>query len=1124
MSKLENPIGSLFPQIKRILDYIVVKNSREADRYETPTMAREASLYALAVSERDDYLLYTDRFTPQMFLDVNPILKRDIISLWLETPRNIPLVYRDHLTEVCRQLVIDEYEEKNDYYRMLAGLPPLSTPETDYIRVPESIRQSIRASQTIPDLPIHELSQGDQDLVVADPWFERLLVDRPDLTYLNYLGRRSIDPMVARSARDFQLIRYIPIEGFSDLNPYLLKDFANLYNSYRDYVVFTLYNREMENNFTGYRPFMGLLIVLFVVNQLCSKSIEHSTDFRFLDDKVIATIFQMYGIPRDIIVTMTSEVQRTLVTSILKLIRKKATNEVFYDLIKILGFDEVTIHKLMLMKQQAFTEDGQAVFSDGSKIVSFDDLDRVLKLDRLTGKPEKELGLAGALPGDDWERERNPEFNAELATRAIEEGKVYGEPEYLDDVNPYRGLPYFQAVDLKEKNPYRSIIKAEGPTLDYFQVTDPDPRWWDTQETRDTIRNKNYTVADSKYLMIESIIRETDYMYEVVLFMRLILDLKRYTDQITVPIPELFGTERQSLFDLMVFLLAGMCFNAGLDGTILTSASGLLAIAGFNFELDLEEFQRYLRSTEYVDQEKVMEFMNWVAPRPDSATLKFIFEEIIGPFRDWLTEMMMTSPTRQGYLEYEAIFKATFSYDIAGQIFNREFEGLDSRLMTKYDLTRRELEALKLFYPHRSDDQAVTVEDFANSGYAPFLGVGTGQSKTWYVETGLGNLYMFDILASDDIRYVTDDTGDRQPNPVLWDPVAGQFDQRAIETVIRSLEQLNGNQLANAYFKVDTLIPGTKEYYPGITFDDYGEIKTITYLPSVIRAENVFKDIMIDRFRLAMAGEAEPPGNYREYLRRKAPQLEALFEIAKGSKTDWLNTMMIVAQAVELELNLRLKIWEQTVVGQEMYFKSLITLIKYFKSYMVDFTRSSLKYIFDSKIDPGGGSNMLKLFDEIFSIGWHILVRDEFGLYDTENDAHHHWLIRDRATMIVTPQGQVDGAEKIDGSIETVWPVPTVEKRESWHGSLRLVDEVIFRVNGRDEDPRERKPTDTRLNFWLSGEADVGRFDMDHDRLDAGPTGPNPVEQARVDTEGWKEFVESYNYGDDTSESERGSE
>lgn len=1115
MSKLENPIGSLFPQIKRILDYIVVKNSREADRYETPEMSRSASIYALAVSQRDDYLLYTDRFTPQMFLDVNPTLKRDIIDLWLETPRNIPLAYRDHLVESCRQLVINEYEERNEYYRGLAGLPPISTPESEFIRVPESLRLSLHATRPVPDLPIHELSASDQDLIMADLWFERLRADHPELTYLNYLGRRSIDPMVARSARDFQLIRYIPVEGFSDLNPYLLKDFAGLYNAYRDYVIFNLYSRELETSFAGYRPFMGFLIVIFVINQLCSRAIEHSTDFRFLDDKVIATIFQMYGIPRDIIVTMTSEVQRALVTSLLKLIRKKATNEVFYDLIRILGFDEVTIHKLMLMRQQAFGPDGQALFSDGSKVETFEDLDRTQTLDPKTGKPERELGLAGSLPGDDWERERNPEFDPALATLAASEGKVYGEPEYLDNVDPYRGLPYFQAVDLKEKNPYRSIIRGEDPTLSYFQATDPDPRWWDTQETRDAIRNKNYTVADSKYLMIESIIRETDYMYEVVLFMRLILDLKRYTDQITVPIPELFGTERQSLFDLMVFLLAGMCYNVGLEGTILTSATGLLAIAGFNFELDMAKFQAYLTTTEYVDREKVMEFLTWVSPKADSATLKFIFEEIIGPFRDWLTEMMMTAPTRQGYLEYEAIFKATFSYDIAGQIFNREFETLDDRLMTKYGLTERELTALKLFYPHRADGTAVTVSDFASSGYAPFLGSNAGQIKTWYVQTGLGNLYLFDILASEDLRFITDEAGYRRPNPVLWDPVTGQFDSGAIATVTRALEQLDGNQLANAYFKVDTLIPGTKEYYPGIAYDEFGEITTITYLPGNVRAEGIFRDVLVDRFKLAMTGEAEPPNDYREYLRRKAPQLEALFSIAKASKADWLNTMMIVAQAIELELNLRLKVWEQTVVGQEMYFRSLITMIKYFKSYMVDFTRSSLKYIFDSKIDLGGGSNMLKLFDEIFSLGWHIMIRDEFGLYDTENDAHHHWLIRDRATIIHTPQGQVDGPRQPDGSIGTIWPVPEVEKRETYHGSLRLVDEARFMVNGQDEDPREKKPTDTSLSFWLSGESDVGRFDMDHDRIDAGPREPNPVELPRVDTEAWKEFVESYNYDTD---------
>jgi hypothetical protein len=293
-----------------------------------------------------------------------------------------------------------------------------------------------------------------------------------------------------------------------------------------------------------------------------------------------------------------------------------------------------------------------------------------------------------------------------------------------------------------------------------------------------------------------------------------------------------------------------------------------------------------------------------------------------------------------------------------------------------------------------------------------------------------------------------------------------------------------------------------------------------------------------------------------------------------------MSSLMIIVLAIEAHLDMELKVWQQAVLGTEFYFRPLVVLIKYFKSYMIDFCRCGVKYLFDSRIDPGGQSNMLKLFDDIWRTMWHIYPVDIIGLYDAEGRKRHHWLIKDRPEMITTdtdPLKEVRQAgeevvyltrllvrlyddylgneppskppvltldiirklisvitgdedamtnvsdiqnitDKLEAALleyveatksisDTVWSKTTV-KRQPWMGSLRLVDEAKFYLNGADVDAG----TDGRgaPQFWLTGEEDVGRFDVSTDRHDQMYDHVLAHQPIPVDEEGWKEFVESY--------------
>ena len=166
---------------------------------------------------------------------------------------------------------------------------------------------------------------------------------------------------------------------------------------------------------------MGLLITSFALMQISNKALESVHDRKYLDDTVLHILLSMHGIPKSLL--MTKEVRRNLVVNLLKLTREKGTDDVYYDLVQILGYQDIIISKLMLMKNQQFDETNKALsFNDGTKLKDFSNIDKV-------GVNKKHM-----------------------------------------KVNPS-----FVQIDLQDKNPYETIVSGKAPIHDYQAITGADP-------------------------------------------------------------------------------------------------------------------------------------------------------------------------------------------------------------------------------------------------------------------------------------------------------------------------------------------------------------------------------------------------------------------------------------------------------------------------------------------------------------------------------------------------------------------------------------------------------------------------------------------------------------------------
>lgn len=1033
-SKQTNPIQSLFSDIKKIIEFMEVKDLNEANNYETSDIKSESEMWMNAKMEMDTFITYKQYWNIAMFQEVLPNVKINNINYWMENPLNIPLDFRETLLTKGREVFLGLYEEKNDYYRMLNGLPPYGTSKENFLYLSEETAKLLHVST---DTPVHELSTLVQNTLMSTDEYNKLVTDNPDKKYLKYLGLYKIDTFTARRAKDFELIRFY--SNRSDINPNLIKEFGVLYNDYREYVMVTLYNKQFEDLYENYRTFMGMLIVSFVLMQISNKAVETVHDRNYLDDSILHIILSMHNIPKSLL--MTKEVRRNLVINILKLTKEKGTDDVYYDLVRILGYQDIVISKLMLMKNQQFDENNNysTLFDNGKKIETFENINTI----------------------------------------GLKQNQIKSDPSFVQ-------------INLLDRNPYETITSGKAITHEYKKIVSNDPTWWDLSDTQDILKNSDYNISESKYIMVEAIIHQIKYLFESIYFTRLILDNRKYTDGFMINIPEIFGVEPVSLYDLMVYILAATCMNNGLSGEISSDERDIAATAGFNFNVDLELLEEFINSTRYVDKEKIMSFVEDLTMRNQS-DINRLFNDVMYPMREWLELKISQSTNRKEYLEYESIYRALYTYDATHNVFLEEFQLPIEIIREKYSLTDDEMKAFCHFYPRTISGDAITLETFESSRYkSPFLN--HNNKVTWYFQIHIetpegeedrGTVYFHDILNSSDLRELTNPDGTRVFMDWIDNETGWEVNEAAVEKIIHLINDLKEDELHSAFFQVDTPI-----------LNSHGKLfKAGEKLPSNIR-NGIYKEILMDKVIMDILGLSVPPKTYLEYLERKNEALYNLLVTGDRfnlNKEAWLEDVMKIVLAIETELNMHMKYFEQSIVGSELFFKPLITLIKHFKSTFVDFAKTGLKYDMGDKIDSGGNSNMFKIFDELkLIINFVILARrgydSQFGLYDTIHKTSYHILMKDRPELIKLTKNGFN-----------------ITNRKITMGSIRMVDEMKLVKNGKDIDPSGH------TSAWYSGEAGVGRWSEEDDFIMRTRIGSERIINAPVDAEGWKEFVESYN-------------
>lgn len=119
-----NPLANIYNTIHDLVDGMIVKVGTGMDSSESFETRKYVDSYIDAVSGVAMYTGYD--YTAEEFIAVG-IKDKTTIKYYQTHLAEVPQQFRDQLLKNKHDKIIAEYEEPNDYYRKLAGLPPLGT-------------------------------------------------------------------------------------------------------------------------------------------------------------------------------------------------------------------------------------------------------------------------------------------------------------------------------------------------------------------------------------------------------------------------------------------------------------------------------------------------------------------------------------------------------------------------------------------------------------------------------------------------------------------------------------------------------------------------------------------------------------------------------------------------------------------------------------------------------------------------------------------------------------------------------------------------------------------------------------------------------------------------------------
>lgn len=343
----DNPIlDEIVYQCQRMISGIVMKNEERALAEETVASRKEFGMYQIIVEGKDSFEYH--KYDAEILRQI-PSINPDQMYLMVRDNKRIPNAIRPECMRLAENRFLKRYEELNNYYRMLNGLPDIGdTP----IRLTRD--QCKRMNDDLFDYSksIDEMTPDEIELLKMKGILDEILSEHPEKEYLKHLGDAKIDPYMARKAPNFSVL-YMP--SCDSMEVY--RKFADRLAINRELVVQSLYSDAYRMNSEYYDNFIMMMIIIMSFDDMITMSPEYIITRDLFDLRTIQMIFEASG------VTYFQEIpikyQKRLVKNLNRLIKFSASEKNFIDIASLFGFENIQLFKYYILRQPLITESGQ---------------------------------------------------------------------------------------------------------------------------------------------------------------------------------------------------------------------------------------------------------------------------------------------------------------------------------------------------------------------------------------------------------------------------------------------------------------------------------------------------------------------------------------------------------------------------------------------------------------------------------------------------------------------------------------------------------------------------------------------------------------------------------------------
>ena len=326
----DNPfLDNLIYYVQQIAYSCILKDESVALANETDESSAAAEKFIYSKDGSGTFTMY--KYTEEMMVEAG--VPNAYIKPYLTNLRDVPEKYQKVLVEIARKKIIDNYEEKNNYYRMITGLPPygeIGIPVAPYMYM-------IPDNETVDAVYVHELGWAGARMFEKYGALEVIKQDYPEAKYLNFITA-GIDIYKARRAVDKQIL-YSKSCGVVEIDDL----FHDKFEISRMFVERAVDSDAMEFNSEHYNAFLCMYILFLTINDCVVELQDRLVKKDILDNRCCKYIFDMYGVPYYDSIPL--KYQIILVKNINALVQYKSSPRDMLNLIMYLQANDIEINK-----------------------------------------------------------------------------------------------------------------------------------------------------------------------------------------------------------------------------------------------------------------------------------------------------------------------------------------------------------------------------------------------------------------------------------------------------------------------------------------------------------------------------------------------------------------------------------------------------------------------------------------------------------------------------------------------------------------------------------------------------------------------------------------------------------